>query len=146
MERALLFAASLVLVSLFALIKGGAPERSAATLYLSAYGLSAMATQWTGSDYFGVQWVILGVDFILFLALVVLACMANRYWGLWAASFQLIAVIAHLAVVLFPQIGAQAYAIALLVWSYAMLPLLAAATYRHQRRLREFGDDPAWVG
>lgn len=145
MERALLFAASLLLVSLYALIKGGAPERSAAVLYLSAYGLSAVATQWTGSDYFSVQWVILGIDFILFLALAVLACMANRYWGIWAASFQLIAVIAHLAVLLFPQIVAQAYAMALLVWSYAMLPLLAAATCRHQRRLEHYGKDPAWV-
>ena len=145
MERALLFAASLLLVSLYALIKGGAPERSAAALYLTAYGMSAAATQWTDSDYLGVQWLILGIDFALLIALAVLASMANRYWGIWAASFQLIAVIAHLAVVLFPQIAAQAYALALLIWSYAMLPLMAAATYRHQQRLDQFGEDPAWA-
>lgn len=144
MERALAFAGALILVSLYALMRGGAPERSAATMYLVAYVLSAWVTQLNRELYDSVQWMVLGIDLGLLAALVSLALKANRYWGIWAASFQLIAVIAHLAMVLFPNIAAPAYATALLIWSYAVLPMMAMATYRHDRRVACYGTDPAW--
>jgi cytochrome bd-type quinol oxidase subunit 2 len=143
-ERAIAFAGALILVSLYALVRGGAPERSAAAMYLVAYILSAWATQLTSEQYGSVQWLVLGVDCGLLAALVSLALKANRYWAIWAASFQLIAVIAHLAMMLFPDIAAPAYATALLIWSYAVLPMLAVATYRHSQRLACHGTDPAW--
>lgn len=144
MERALAFAGALCLVSLYALFRGGAPERSAAIMYLGAYALSNLVTQVYNENYNNVQWLVLAIDFALLGALVGLALRANRYWGIWAASFQLIAVVAHLAMIMFPSIGARAYAMALLLWSYAVLPLLIAATFRHQRRVSCFGSDPAW--
>lgn len=144
MERAIAFAAVLCLVSLYALLRGGSPERSAATMYLVAYMLSNLVTQLFGENYNQVQWLVLGVDVVLLGALFALALKANRYWGIWAAAFQLIAVVAHLAKILFPNIGAQAFAITLLLWSYAVLPMLAVATYRHQARVSCFGSDPGW--
>lgn len=144
MERALAYAGVFALVSLYALIRGGAPERSAAVLYISAYLGSVAVTQLYHEDYYSVQWLVLGIDILLLAALTNLALKANRYWGIWAASFQLIAVIAHLAVALFPSIQGGAYATALLIWSYAVLPLLVLATYRHQQRKAQYGQDPSW--
>lgn len=145
MERAIAFALALALVSAYALIKGGAPERYAAALYCTAYVLSIAATQVSPDYYASVEWSVMAIDIALLLALGSLALRANRYWGIWATSFQLVAVIAHLARIVVPQIAADAYAIALLVWSYAALPLLAVATYRHVERTKRFGEDPSWT-
>ena len=113
-------------------------------MYLVAYILSAWVTQLTNEHYDSVQWMVLGIDCGLLAALVNLALKANRYWAIWAASFQLVAVIAHSAMILFPNIAAPAYATALLIWSYAVLPMLGVATYRHNRRKACHGTDPAW--
>ena len=144
MERALAFAGVLVLVCAYALARGGAPERWGASFYLVAYVLSVLVTQVFAEDYGSVQWLVLGIDAVLLVALIGLALKANRYWGIWAASFQLIAVVAHLAIPLFPGVEANAYATALLIWSYSMLPMLAGATYRHRQRIERYGADPNW--
>lgn len=143
-ERALIFFGTLLLVSVYALIRGGAPEKIVAALYLFAYALTVVAARIAGDMYAKVIGSILIVDIALVVGLIILSLYANRYWTMWAASFQIVAIFAHFAKLILPGVLSGAYAVTLLVWSYAALPLLMAATYRHQIRITIFGIDRNW--
>jgi hypothetical protein len=144
MERALIFAALQILACLYALGKGGAPERWAAVSYAAAFAASIAATLFANSFYSTLEWGVFAVDLLLAAALLLLALHANRYWTLWAASFQIVAICAHLAKMLVPEILAPAYAAVLIIWSYAAIPLLMIGTMRHQSRLIRYGSDANW--
>lgn len=144
MHRALLFSGLLLLACVYALVRGGKPERYAAGMYLLAFLASALFAQ-IGSDlYDSINWGIVSVDLLLAISLGALALHANRYWTIWASSIQVVAILAHLAKLLVPEIAAMAYEITLLVWSYAVIPLLVSATFRHQARIRLNGADQNW--
>lgn len=144
MTRALIFSGLLFLVSFYAIARGGKPERYAAYLYLAAFAASALSAQWGAELYHSINWGIFVIDLILAVSLGTLALHANRYWTLWASSIQIVGVLAHLAKMLVPEIAATAYEVTLLVWSYAAMPVLVAATYRHRRRILSQGIDLEW--
>lgn len=145
MERALAFAVLFALTVLYALLRGGTPERLAALAYLLAY-LAGVALTANRSDAFqSVELGILMTDAALAAALVIIATRANRYWTIWAASLQTVALTGHLAKFVVPEILAPAYAVTLIVWSYAAIPVLAIATLRHQQRMSARGQDLAWT-
>jgi len=144
MERALLFSGLLLLASVYALARGGKPERYAAAMYIAAFIASALSAQIAQALYQKFNWGIVAIDFALAVSLGALALQANRYWTIWATSIQIVAIIAHLVKLLVPEIAATAYEITLLVWSYASIPVLAIATYRHRARVRLNGEEPNW--
>ena len=144
MERALLFTGLLLLACVYALVRGGKPERYAALLYLVAFAASALSAQFDHELYHALNWGIVAIDFALAVALGALALHANRYWTLWATSIQIVAISAHLAKLLVPEIAATAYEITLLVWSYAVIPLLVIATFRHHQRIQRSGPELSW--
>ncbi|MBX9663734.1 hypothetical protein [Novosphingobium sp.] len=144
MARALIFSGLLLAVCIFAMVRGGKPERYAAWMYVAAFVASALSAQFGAELYHSINWGIFVIDLILAVSLGALALHANRYWTIWASSIQIVAILAHLAKMLVPEIAATAYQITLLVWSYAVIPLLVAATYRHRQRLHLYGADSAW--
>lgn len=144
MERALIFTGLLLLAIVYALVRGDKPERYAALMYMIAFAASALSAQ-LGSDlYHAINWGIVAIDIALAVSLGALALRANRYWTLWATSIQIVAIFAHLAKLLVPEIAAMAYEITLLVWSYAAIPVLMIATYRHHERVRQNGPELNW--
>lgn len=144
MERALLFTGLLAFACAYAIVRGGKPERYAAGMYLTAFLASVLFAQIGSRLYDSINWGIVSVDVLLALSLGALALHANRYWTIWASSIQAVAVLAHTAKLLVPEIAAMAYEITLLVWSYAVIPVLIGATYRHQTRIRQNGVDRNW--
>jgi len=144
MERALLFTGLLFLASAYALVRGGKPERYAALMYLTAFTASALSVEIGPTPYQKFNWGIVAIDIALAVSLGALALRANRYWTIWATSIQLVAIFAHLAKLLVPEIAAMAYEITLLVWSYASIPILAIATHRHQQRVQRGGPELHW--
>jgi hypothetical protein len=70
----------------------------------------------------------LAVDagFLAFLAL--LALRSDRFWPIWAAGFQLLAVITHCARLLDPTLGAWVYITAGVIWTYLVLFALTFGT------------------
>ena len=144
MERALLFTGLLLLASAYALVRGGKPERYAAFMYLIAFVASALSAQFGRELYHTINWGIVAIDIALALSLGGLALRANRFWTIWATSIQIVAIFAHLAKLLVPEIAAMAYEITLLVWSYAAIPVLMTATYRHNERIRQNGAELSW--
>lgn len=142
--RALVFDVLQLSACVYALKRGGMPERWVAAMMAVAATASAMVPIHAHSSYNSVEWIRLGIDAALFLALLALAVRANRYWPLWMASLQLIALGVHgvrgYDLTLLPRV----YARVLGEISYPMILLLVIGTYRHQIRLQRRGADESW--
>ncbi|WP_226660573.1 hypothetical protein [Alteriqipengyuania lutimaris] len=84
-------------VALLALARGGGPERFVAAVLSTWFLGNAIARRLFGtSSYVSFEgWVFL-TDLIAFAIFMGLALRANRYWTLWVASAQLLAVVGHL--------------------------------------------------
>jgi len=126
------------------MVRGGAPERLAASAYVMAYCAGVWLTMYKHHAFYHMEWGVLATDLGLALALGALALKANRLWTLWAVSFQIVSISGHFAKLLIPETIAPAYGIILGVWSYAAIALLIAATARHRSRINRFGSDPGW--
>lgn len=139
-----LFVSILILVIAYATLKGGAPERLTALIIVAA-SISTVTT-WAPSHlrYVSVDVGILVTDFVMMVALVALAMKAERFWTLWVAAFQVMQFASHIPELLVPGLLPVTYKIVISVWSYPMLFLLAAGTYRHNQRIALYGNDRSW--
>jgi hypothetical protein len=120
----------------FAILKGGAPERSAAI----ACALASLVTPLllNTKDWFDPQWGVLVVDLALLGALVALALATNRVWLLFASAFQLLGVVIHVAIMVDHGVAPLPYRRGLVIWSYLTLMALGVGTWgawRESRRL-----------
>lgn len=134
----------LFLVAAYAQWRGGAPERIAAICMVAAM----MGTFWAGlsnPSYRGVEWGMLLIDFGLLLALMILAGAADRFWPIWLASFQLVAVAAHGVTAYNPEILPVAYWWIVGKIAYPMVAILAIGTRRHYRRTLSGRQEYAWT-
>jgi hypothetical protein len=144
MLRIALFCAVLAGTAVYALWRGGGPERVVALLLLAA-ALATLVAVPAQPHFSGVQTGVLMVDCALFLGLLGVAVRAERFWPLWMTALQGITVAAHGARAVNPNVIPFAYAALEAFWAYPMLALLAVATWRHHRRLRRFGTDRSWT-
>ncbi|SRR3546814_889817 len=138
------FIGLLTLAAGYAQWRGGAPEKLAATAMFGAM----LATLWVGShapSFNGTQWELLVVDFGLFVALCLLANFADRFWPMWLAAFQLVAVASHGASAYNPGILPVAYWWIVGKISYPMIAILVIGTLRHDRRKRLGGPEFGWT-
>ncbi len=143
MLRVILFNVIYILSSGYALARGGAPERIGAGILIFDFQLSHWLIAPIASRYAGVEWAMFAVDFAAFVALYVLSMFSSRYWPMWMASVQGCVALSHLTG-LSGNIVPWAYANFVTLWAYLLLAMLAVATWRHRRRLRRYGIDPAW--
>ena len=72
-------------------------------------------------SWVGPQWGILSVDLLLLLSLLWLALRSDRIWLLFAAAFQLLEVVMHLAMAADRSVAPLPYALGLAIWSYLVL-------------------------
>ena len=144
MVIALLFDFLLLLCCGYALLRGGAPERIGACIFLVATALTYASVSGPASRYSSVEVGILVVDVATLVGLLALALRAERYWPLWVAGFQLIGTAGHVVRVVDPSVIRWGYAFALAFWSYPMLLILVLGTWRHQQRLAQNGVDKSW--
>jgi hypothetical protein len=125
MLKAAIFYSALAVVVALAFTRGGRDERLAATAMLMA----AAATPLLVSHQFaGLEAGIVLIDITLFLALSAIAMQSDRFWPLWAAGFQLGALVVHFASAQLPQLVPAAYAETLVIWSYPVLSSLLVGT------------------
>ena len=109
-----------------ALWKGGRSERIVAAAFLIAW----LATAVTRDRHFvGPQWSGFVIDGAFLVVLLGVALRSVRYWPLFAAGFQLLAVLTHAARVIDPTVGGWAYITAGVIWTYFTLFALAAGTW-----------------
>ena len=139
-----IFLAILVLCLGYAILRGGAPERLCAAIFVMAYILSTIAQSGPAVRFEWVEVGVFAVDLAVLLALLVLAMRANRFWTLWVAALQIIGTAGHGVKLADPDVMRSGYAIALALWAYPQLLLLVIGTWNHRRRLARNGADPSW--
>lgn len=133
----------LVTCCLYALARGGSPERLGVALLLSAVGVSFFIPSMGMHRFFQLEVGMLLVDSCLFLSVTALALRAQRYWPMWLAAVKLNTVITHL-LNMSPALMPWSYAIANAAWSYPSPLLIAIGAARHRQRLKRYGADPSW--
>ena len=127
-------------VSAFAWWRGGWPERTVAVANVVASLASGLAEN--RHDFIDPQWGVMTID-VLFLAMLVwLVVRSDRRWPMFAAAFQLLAVVTHGAMMADPSVGGWAYITGYIIWGYLVLTSLGVGAWFVARdRLR--GGAPA---
>jgi hypothetical protein len=131
-------------VSLYAMFRGGSPERSATAAYFSVWVFDKLIHLSVPVEYAEMDpWYFL-LDLIAWIAFLAIALRAKRFWPLWIVAVQTISMVAHMAKLMDVSIVPRAYYIMQVASSYPILISFAIGTYCHQRRLKANGTDPAW--
>lgn len=131
---------------IYAIARGGAPERLIASGFLLAFLLTNMVQKQGSVAYHSVEWAIALVDAGLLGGVLFVALVSCRFWGMGMACLMIVDLLGHLAKMLLAHelFSPVYYALVALV-SYPMIGLLAIGTWRHRLRLRRFGVDYSWV-
>ena len=129
----LLYLASLIGGCGYALAMGGRPERIGAAVILAGMVLSNAAGLYSGHVLMATDSLDLLIDVAEAVALIVLACAANRFWPLWAAMLQLDTVFTH--VVMYAH-GTPpfSYGLALRVFAFPLPLLVGIGALRYRKR------------
>lgn len=138
------FVPLLMLIGLYAIIGGGAPERIAGSAFYIATFFSVELASRLAPRFSIMEAGIFLVDVMLLACLVVLMLKANRFWTIWICSMQAITVLSHLPMLFIPDLIPLAYRVVISIWAYPMLTLLAIGTWRHRDRLQRYGTDRPW--
>ena len=113
---------------------GGLDEKLAAMGFVVATLASNLANT---TEYAHTETGVLLIDLALLAGLLVLALRSDRFWPMWAAAFQLVGTMVHIASMTETGDFAWAYAVGLIFWSYPVLIALMVGTWLEARyRLR----------
>jgi hypothetical protein len=133
-----------MLLAVQAAWRGGAPERLASAAMLAATIATMLANTGMALPFREIEWRLLWIDAALLVALALIAMFADRFWPLWVAALQALAVSAHAARGVDPQILPFAYWLLLGKLSYPMILMLGIGIERHQWRKRRGFPELAW--
>lgn len=109
---------------------GGLDEKLAAGGFVAATVASNLANT---SHYNHTETGVLFIDVALLVGLLVIALRSDRFWPMWAAAFQMVAVTVHVASLTETGNFAWAYAVGLIFWSYPVLIALMVGTWMEAR-------------
>lgn len=130
--------ALLLLVALFALAKGGRPERHVALILLGMLvanlGFAWISGRWT--DYGVFPWFRFILDLTGFALILAVALRADRWWPLWVSGVQLLAVLAHLLRAVDASIPPLVHAVMERWPFWIAIVITGIGTYLHHRRQR----------
>ena len=88
------------------------------------------------SHYAGIEISVLMVDLIVLGLFVYVALGSDRFWPLWIAGLHLTTLIGHALRLMSGDLVPLAYAVALRMWAYPELIILAVAVWRSEQRRR----------
>lgn len=146
MNGPLVFNTLQVMVSGYALWRGGSPERTAGILL--AVAAAATFVSYTADlevRFRQVEAGVLIVDITLTASLWLLALRSNRIWPMMVTALQFASTLVHFSKVVDLGMSPWAYHFLLKINGYPILVALAAGTWRHHARLRRFGVDKPWA-
>lgn len=136
---ALVGAGFIVLISLFALTKGGRPERIGAATILGGWFLSILAQTYVG--YTSMQWPVLIIDVIALVIFVALVWKSPRSWPVWASAFQLLAIASHVMVLMKLRPEISAFYTVINMAGYGIIIALGVGTFFAWQERRAIGMD-----
>lgn len=130
------FILALVLCVIYGSLAGGRTGRAGSAIFVAATALTAAGAMlnptWASTSY-----AVFAVDSGCLLLLAALAVHSNRFWPIWAAGFQLVAVATHVATLWIPDIVPKAYQAILSFWSIPILWVMVAGTRKDRRYERD---------
>ncbi|HXA40934.1 MAG TPA: hypothetical protein VNW53_18180 [Phenylobacterium sp.] len=120
--------------------KGGREEQVAAGGLMLSWltTLVLRDPRWSGT-----QWGAFGADICLLVLLAAVALRTRRYWPLFAAAFQLLCVVTHIARIVDPGVRAWAYATGQVIfsqWVFFAVGIGVFNTWRASRQPASDGD------
>jgi hypothetical protein len=121
----------------YALFRGRTDARIVALVCIIATFASSAVKSPVSSSYSSVEWGVLAVDLLTFVAFTLVALKSDRFWPLWISGLQLTTSLGHLFKGIDAKLMPLAYAAALRFWSYPILIILVVGVWRSQRRSRQ---------
>ena len=144
-QAIILFYALLVLSVSAALWKGGAPERTGAAIVITTLALEWVGRAFVPLDFNSIYPVAAIIDAIATASFGALSLYARRAWPIWATALQLLSLTSHFAEGIEPSHPGIYFTMKSGPTLMVQVVLLLGTLF-HQRRLRRFGRDPAWMG
>ena len=138
-----LFRVLLVLVALYALLRGKRDERQVGLIFVIGVIATELVLPPAHERFASVETRLMFVDLTVFSGFLWVALRSERFWPLWMAGLQLTTILGHVLKAIDVELFARAYAAALVFWAYPMLLILALGTWRNQRRTRRERDPAA---
>jgi hypothetical protein len=126
----LVFGVVMLGICVFAFLRGRADEKIAATAIVAAALLSVVAKT---SNFASPETGILGIDMALLTLLTIVAMRSDRFWPLWAAGFQVVGTMIHLATFVQVEIWPPAYVAAQGFWAWPVMAALFTGTLLEAR-------------
>lgn len=127
---ALSFNVVLITICVYALVRGGTPERIGAIINLGASIVSTGLRLFDGSFYAPASVVMMAIDAGVVLGFFWLATRSTRFWPIWAFGFALADILMSIAGALLPRTPLFAFHTGLGIYAYLALGALAVGTYR----------------
>jgi hypothetical protein len=131
-----LFRILLVLVVLYAFLRGSRDERLVALTCVAGTLLTHFAWSPVSQRFQGVETPEMIVDAGVFAGFLFVALRSKRFWPLWVAGLQLTTMMGHAFKAFDSSLFPRAYAAALYFWAYPIVIVLAVGTWRNHRRLQ----------
>ena len=141
MTHIIIFNLALLIACFYALWAGGAPERAAAAIFLSA-AVCTFSLPHLSSARIAPQ--LAAIDALTLIALTLVALKANRYWPIYESALQLLTFAIHGVKIYQPDMPHWMYFGANGKLAYPTLILLAVGVLRHRERVARFGVDRPW--
>lgn len=130
------FVASLIGSASYALTMGGWPERTGAIITVLATVLTVIANMTLAPKWHSIDRGALMVDILVLASFVNLSLLCDRFWPIWAASFQIPIVAIDFAPAL-TDVSTAALSNAQVFWCYPTFLSLIVGTRSFQLRRRE---------
>jgi hypothetical protein len=116
-----------------ALWKGDWEERLTASVLLLTFAVTLLLRDMSWPR---VQAAEFTSDFAGFAVLVAIALRSRKFWPMFAAAFELLAVMTHVAKTIDPELHQWAYLTAIIIWTYLILIALGVGTWNAWRTRR----------
>lgn len=144
MVRIAIFVTILLAALVYALRKGGGPERTMAMIIVAMALADQALHLFVPPRFTSIDAGHLAIDLTAATATLMLALTAHRFWPMPAAVIQIFPLMAHAAKAMEISVHPIAYQTMQVAASWLLPPLLVLATWRHQTRLRANGNDRSW--
>lgn len=126
-----------MLVCVLAAWRGRDLERLAAGAYLAAWALTLVAFREGTRD---TQWAVMAIDVVLLVGFIAIALKTGRFWPLFSAAFQLLAVVTHVARALDSAVSGWAYQTGGIIWGYLVIAAIGYGAWTAPTRYAEIAD------
>lgn len=120
-------AALMILVGMFAFLKGDEPERIGAGAYLLAWFASLLVQK--DGQLFDIQWGMFAIDVVVLLVFGAMVWRSRRSWPVWACALQLLAVMSHVMIMVDLRTPVASFYTVLNLASFGILIAIGAGTF-----------------